>query len=197
MDRETLIDTENRIREAFKQKKIRSMFHLSGGNEDELIRIFKDIRPQDWVFSTHRSHYHALLKGMSPDELVERVIKGESMHLYSKELKFFTSSIVGGSLPIALGVALAIKKKGLDEKVWVFVGDACARMGVFHECYQYASGHMLPITFVIEDNGFCINTDTELAWGMSDNPFSKGFGYKYKRTYPHAGSGDFVDFSKG
>jgi pyruvate dehydrogenase E1 component alpha subunit len=199
MDRVTLIDTENRIREAFKQKKVRSMFHLSGGNEDDLIRIFSNIRPQDWVFSTHRSHYHALLKGMPPDELIDRVVAGESMHLFSKELKFFTSSIVGGSLPIALGVAMAIKKQSLDEHVWVFVGDACSRMGVFHECHRYAMGFKLPITFVIEDNGMCINTDTVGAWGgiMSSSNSDYIMTYRYNRTYPHAGSGDFVDFSKG
>ena len=198
MDKETLIDTENRIRESFKQKRIRYMFHMCGGNEDSLIRIFNEIRPQDWVFSTHRSHYHALLKGMSPDELIERVELGESMHLYSKELKLFSSSIVGGALPIALGTALAIKRKGLDEKVWVFIGDMCACMGVFHECLLYAEGHELPITFVIEDNGYCINTNTFEAWGKVPCEWGSSYVrcYGYKRVYPHAGSGDFVDFGK-
>ena len=199
LSKQDLIDTENRIREEFKQKKIRFMFHMCGGNEESLIEIFKEIRYQDWVFSTHRSHYHALLKGMTPDELVNRVIKGESMHLYSKELKLFSSSIVGGSLPIALGVAMAIKMKGLDDKVWVFIGDMCASMGVFHECLLYAMGHKLPITFVIEDNTYCINTKTIESWGAVPNEWNNEYVryYKYDRTYPHAGSGDFVDFSKG
>ena len=79
MDKQTLIDTENKIRESFKQKRIRYMFHMCGGNEDSLIRIFEEIRDRDWVFSTHRSHYHALLKGMSPDELIERVELGSPL----------------------------------------------------------------------------------------------------------------------
>jgi len=195
MDRQGLIDTEKRIVELFKQKKIRSMFHLSGGNEDELIRIFKDIRKQDWVFSTHRSHYHALLKGMPPDELINRVLRGESMHLYSKELRLFTSSIVGGILPIAVGVSLAVKMQGLDERIWVFVGDMCATMGIFSECARYANGHELPMTFVVEDNGFCINTSTKEAWGIGRG-CTRMLVYRYNRLYPHAGSGDFVDFSK-
>ena len=204
MHKEALIATESRIRELFKEKKIRSMFHLCGGNETELVELFDKIWVRDWVFSTHRSHYHALLKGMSPDELIDRVLKGESMHLYSNKLRFFTSSIVGGVLPIALGVAMSIKRKKHAEKVWVFIGDMCSYMGVFHECLIYAEGHDLPITFVIEDNGYCINTLTSEAWGVShyvggmprlyDSKHIKY--YKYERVYPHAGSGDFVDFTK-
>jgi len=194
MDKQTLINTESRIRELFKQKKIRSMFHLSGGNEDALIDIFCDIRPQDWVFSTHRSHYHALLKGMSPDELVERVLNGESMHLYSKELRLFTSSIVGGVLPIAVGIAMANKRLGKDEDVYVFVGDMCATMGVFHECLQYSNGHDLPITFVVEDNGYCINADTREVWGSGAWSGERTEHYRYNRTFPHASSGDWVSF---
>ena len=197
MNREILIDTELRIQELFKKKKIRSMFHLSGGNEAQIVKLFDEIWIRDWVFSTHRSHYHALLKGMSPDELIDRVLKGESMHLYSKKLRFFTSSIVGGVLPIALGVAMAIKRSGGKEKVWVFAGDACSRMGVFEECHSYAQGFKLPITFVIEDNGYCINTPTCDAWGGIHRSNNSDYirRYEYERTFPHAGSGDFVDFS--
>lgn len=198
MEKDTLISTENRVRELFKDKKIRSMFHMSGGNEKELIRIFEEIGRQDWVFSTHRSHYHALLKGMSPDELVSRVIDGQSMHLFSKDLKFFTSSIVGGVLPIAVGVAMGIKRKNLNEKVWVFVGDACSRMGIFEECVHYSTGHKLPIIFVIENNGYCINTNTVEAWGGLITARNSDYvrEYSYDRVYPHAGTGDWVDFSK-
>lgn len=196
-----LIDAENSVREAFKSKKIRSMFHLSGGCEEQLIDIFKDVNPEDWVFSTHRSHYHALLKGMSSEELVDRVINGESMHMFSKELKLFTSAIVGGVLPISIGVALGIKEKNTNEHVWVFVGDMCATMGVFHECVMYAKGHDLPITFVVEDNGLCINADTSEVWGVKPTTLDEWNNgivkrYSYSRTFPHAGSGDWVDFSK-
>lgn len=193
MNKETLIETESRIRELFKQKKIRSMFHLSGNNEVKLIEIFKNIKPNDWVFSTHRSHYHALLKGMSSDELVDKVLDGDSMHLYSKELKFFTSSIVGGVLPIAVGVAMANKMTNSDDMVWVFVGDMCAEMGIFSECRKYSERHDLPIKFVIEDNGYGI-TPTQEDWGLHYAHSQKVYGYDYKRVWPHAGSGDWVSF---
>lgn len=195
MNKQDLINTELKIKELFKQKKIRSFFHLSGGNEDELINIFKKIRSMDWVFSTHRSHYHALLKGMSSEDLIEKVIKNESMHLFNKKLKLFTSSIVGGCLPIAVGVAIGIKRKKLDEHVWVFIGDTCSTMGIFNECVKYSNGFDLPITFVVEDNGYCINAITKNLWGAcKDN--SKVFQYNYERIYPHSGTGDFVNFKE-
>ena len=196
MDKQTLIDTEEKIVNLFREKKIRSMFHLSGGNEDELINIFKNIHREDWVFSTHRSHYHALLKGMSPYKLINEVVRGKSMHLYYADIKFFTSSIVGGVLPIAVGVALANKLNNKKEMVWVFVGDMCSRMGVFYECVSYAVGHDLPIIFIVEDNGYCINSKTCELWGLNQPEKSKMFTYKYSRTFPHSGSGEFVDFSK-
>jgi len=189
---EELVAVEKRIVELFRQKKIRSMFHLSSGNESQLIEIFRDVKPEDWCLSTHRSHYHALLKGMSPEKLISEVVRGKSMHLYDRELKFFTSSIVGGVLPIAVGVALSIKLKGDRERVWVFVGDMCSRMGVFHECVQYAQGYDLPIFFVIEDNGMCINSNTKDVWGRNDA--HKIVDYVYTRKYPHSGTGDWISF---
>jgi pyruvate dehydrogenase E1 component alpha subunit len=172
------------------------MFHLSGGNEEELIEIFKEINPEDWVFSTHRSHYHSLLKGMPTHKLISEVIRGKSMHMYDADLKLFTSSIVGGVLPIALGVALTNKLNNKKEMVWVFVGDMCSRMGIFYECVNYAVGHDLPIIFIVEDNGYCINSKTDELWGINKPEKSKTFTYKYERKYPHSGTGEFVDFNK-
>ena len=92
------------------KKKIRGPIHLSGNNETQLINIFKKIK-KDWVFSGWRNHYHALLKGLDEDFITNKIIKGRSMNISSLNKKFFTSSIVGGIIPIALGVAYAIKKK--------------------------------------------------------------------------------------
>ena len=191
--KETLIGMEEKIRTLFLSGNLRCAFHLSGGNEEQLLEIFKGIKENDWVFSTHRGHYHAMLKGMSEDEVIGEVLKGKSMHIYSKKHKIFTSSIVGGILPIALGIALANKRNGSLDMVWVFVGDMCSRMGVFHECSQYSEGHDLPIIFVVEDNGLSINTNTKESWGTM-NKTNKIKHYEYKRIYPHVGSGDWVDF---
>lgn len=179
---------EKEISESFLDKKIGVPIHLSGGNEERLIDVFKLINKNDWVFSTHRNHYHVLLKGMPQEKLNQIILDGESMHIYDNSLKIFTSSIVCGSIPIALGVAMGIKRKGLNNKVWMFVGDMAAEMGVFHECTKYAKRHDLPIVFIVEDNGLSTDTPTQEAWGESKN---KGIiiRYKYSREWNHVGPG--------
>jgi len=193
MNKQELIGFEEDIKEAFLRGKIRAPVHLSRGNEDTLIEIFKEIKPDDWVFATHRSHYHALLKGIPKEWLRNEILAGRSIHINSAKHKFFTSAIVGGCCPIALGLAMAIKRKGLRDKVWVFIGDMAAETGGFHECAKYAMGHNLPMTFVIEDNEFSVQTPTQEAWGKSTNPIQI-CRYKYKNEFPHQGVGIYVLF---
>ena len=192
MNKEDLINFEEEIKGLFLDAKIRSPVHLSRGNEDDLIAIFRDIRPEDWVFSTHRSHYHALLKGISPAWLRQEILENRSIHIYNEEHNFFSSAIVGGCLPIAVGVALAFKRKGAARLVWVFVGDMAAETGAFHECTKYASRNDLPIAFVVEDNGLSINSPTQLMWGMHKN--GSIIRYRYNRGVPHVGVGKWVTF---
>ena len=192
MKAQDLITFENEIKQLFLDGKIRAPIHLSKGNEEQLIEIFKNIRSRDWVFSTHRSHYHALLKGIPPAWLKEEILAGRSMHINNRKHRFMTSSIVGGCLPIAVGVALAIKRNGLDEKVWVFIGDMASKTGMMHECCLYSQFNNLPITFIIEDNGLSINTPTHDIWGYKEQGKVKY--YSYNREYPHVGCGQFVTF---
>lgn len=106
-----LIDFEKKIETLYEKKKIRGPIHLSGNNEDELINIFKKIKKNDWVFSGWRNHYHAILKNIPLHHIEKQIIKGKSMNLNSMKHNFFTSSIVGGILPVSLGVAMALKMK--------------------------------------------------------------------------------------
>lgn len=193
MNEKGMIEFEESIKELFSSGKINAPIHFTGGNEKSLLEIFKEVKENDWVFSTHRSHYHALLKGMDKEWLKNEIINGRSMHINNKEHKFFTSSIVGGILPIAVGVAMALKRKKSKDKVWVFVGDMCAEMGIFYECSKYAMRQNLPIIFVIEDNGMSINTPTQEAWGKGESkPII--IRYQYERVYPHQGCGKWVVF---
>jgi pyruvate dehydrogenase E1 component alpha subunit len=209
-----LIEFEARVAEAFGAATIPGPVHLSGGNEEELIGLFKGI-PQgdesvpegwfsgasginrdDWVFSTYRSHYHALLHGIDPEWLLAEIIAGRSMNIYSEKPKFFTSAIVGGCLSIAVGVAAALKRSRSPQRVWCFVGDMAATTGAFHEARKYAVGNALPIMFVIEDNGLSCDSPTVECWGP---PGTRGEGdrqmaYTYKRVWPHVGVGKFVQF---
>lgn len=186
-----LIDFETEVVDLFNDGQLRSPVHLSGGNEKEVIEIFKDIKPEDWVFTTYRSHYHALLKGMPRDRLLNWIKDNKSIHVMDKEYKIFTSAIVGGCLPIALGVAKAIKMKESNERVWIFVGDMTAESGLFHEVTKYAARNSLPINFIVEDNGLSTDTPTQESWGNGPSG-ANIWRYTYTRKYPHYGTGKFI-----
>ena len=131
---------------------------------DLVNQFFRKIKLTDWVVSNWRSHYHALLHGIPEDWLKKRILEGRSMGINSKKYKFYSSSIVGGGLPIASGLAMSIKKKKLKEKVFVFIGDMTFETGIFHETYKYSKNFNLPIKYIIEDNGLSTNTPTKLTW---------------------------------
>jgi TPP-dependent pyruvate/acetoin dehydrogenase alpha subunit len=194
---EALVQFENRVAEAFNAGMIRAPVHLSGGNEDRLAHIFKVISRNDWVFSTWRSHYHALLHGVDPGEMMRDILDGRSISLCYPKQRFFSSAIVGGCLPMATGVAWTIKRLGAHESVWVFVGDMAARTGVFSECYRYAAHNQLPIRFVIEDNHLSVCTNTDKAWGRGSNlaaEYPRAIHYSYTLKWPHSGAGQRVEF---
>ena len=82
--KEKLIKFEEDIKRIYETGKIKAPIHLSGNNEDPLIKIFKKIKKKDWVFSTWRNHYHALLHGISPDWLKKEIILDPEKGLYSR-----------------------------------------------------------------------------------------------------------------
>ena len=191
---ESLIDFENLIVNHWEAGKIKGPVHLSNGNEQALIEIFKRIKTTDWVFSTWRSHYHILLKGICPVWIEEEILKGKSITLCNIDEKFYASAIVGATLSIALGTALSIKKSGSDEKVWVFVGDMSFESGIFYEVHKYARNFDLPLHFVVEDNDISTYTPTEATWNKKREIPSDVIYYKYKSKFPHYGSGKWVAF---
>ena len=195
LTKKDLIDFEHRIKVEYEKATIPGPVHMSKNNEDELIEIFKYIHPEDWVFSSWRNHYHALLHGVPEDHLSELILAGKSMSVYCEEPKLYTSSIVGGIIPIALGVAKALKIKNSNRKVWLFVGDMTAETGAFHEAYKFSRNHNLPLEIVIEDNNMSTNTPTEETWGgfKSKHP-EDVFYYNYDRGYPHHGTGQWILF---
>jgi pyruvate dehydrogenase E1 component alpha subunit len=192
--KEDLINFEKKVKEVYEAGKIRAPVHLSGNNEDILIEIFKSVDKNDWVFSSWRNHYHALLHGIEEDELFRKILDGRSMSINSKDRNFYSSSIVGGIIPIALGSAMALKKKKSKNKVWCFIGDMTFETGVFHECYKYAKNFDLPLKFVVEDNNLSTNTPTDLTWNKKSEIPSDIIYYKYERLYPHHGTGSWVLF---
>ena len=195
MTKEELIAFEDSIASGFNAGLIRYPVHLESGNEDALIDIFKDVKPQDWVFVSWRGHYKALLKDVPPEELRAAIHHGESMALRFDQHRVYGSAIVGGMVPIALGTAMAIKRSGADERVWLFIGDMAAESGIVYETLKYSHNFQLPISFVVEDNGVSVLTSTREVWGLdTPNYVVDVRRFKYQSKYPHAGAGKRVQF---
>jgi pyruvate dehydrogenase E1 component alpha subunit len=194
--KENLIKYERMIADHWEAGKIKGPVHLSGGNEEQLIEIGKRIKDTDWVFSTWRSHYHALIKGVCPVWLEEEILAGRSITIVSEEQRFYASAIVGAIIPIATGVAMANKRDGKDDKVFCFIGDMAFETGGFYEAHKYAVRYDLPIVFVVEDNGVSTNTPTEATWNgeKRDIPHEKVIWYSYEKQWPHYGTGKWVIF---
>jgi len=192
--KEELIYFETVVKQRYENGDILAPVHLSKDNEDELIEIFQYVHPDDWVFSAWRNHYHALLHGMNKQELMKDILSGRSMATSSNVNKFYSSAIVGGIIPIALGAAMALKNKKSENKVWCFIGDMTFETGVFHESYKYAKNFDLPIQFVVEDNNLSVHTPTDAAWGVKQEVPDDVVYYTYENGYPHHGTGAWVNF---
>lgn len=190
---------EERIANQFNEGKIQAPVHLSDGNESQLIEIFKSIRSEDFVFCSWRSHYQCLLKGVNPELVESEILAGRSIALCFPENNVYSTAIVGGQIPLAVGAAFSIKRNRKDSHVWCFVGDMTSETGVAQTAFRYSEKHDLPITFVIEDNGISVLTETRKVWNTVTLRFeevknSKIVSYKYKSKFPHAGAGVRVQF---
>ena len=190
-----LISFEDDIVKHWENGEIKGPVHLSNGNENELLEISKRMNDSDWVFSTWRSHYHALVKGVSPIWLKQEILDGRSITIVSEKDKFYASAIVSSIIPIAVGAAMGIKNSGGSEKVWCFIGDMAFETGQFYEMHKYATNLDLPIIFIVEDNGVSTNTPTIETWGgiKKDIP-SDVIWYNYKNKWPHYGTGKWIMF---
>jgi pyruvate dehydrogenase E1 component alpha subunit len=196
---EELISFEDEIGDLYLANKLPFLFHLSGGNEKELISIFEKIDENDYVISNHRNHYHALLHGIPPEAVKSRILNGQSMFIYDRRRNFFCSAIIGGTPAIAAGIAWALKRKGSKQKVWCFVGDGTEDNGHLYEAIRYVDGWNLPCTFIIENNDRSVEASNSERWGKAadyewDSP--SVIKYKYEITYPHARKQGVIDLSK-
>jgi TPP-dependent pyruvate/acetoin dehydrogenase alpha subunit len=194
-----LIDFETEMAGLFNAGKIRAPIHLYSGNEEEIIRIFQDIRAEDWVLCSWRSHYQCLLKGVPPERLKQEIIAGRSISLCFPDYRILSSAIVTGVLPIAVGIGMAIKRRQGAERVFCFMGEMTSETGVAHECIKYAANHDLPVYFIVEDNGKSVCTDTRETWNQSKLTYENSTDprvryYRYETKYPHAGAGMRVQF---
>ena len=189
-----LIDFEDYIKREYENGKIKGPIHLSKGNEKQLIQIFKYIDRQDFVFTAWRNHYHAMLHGVPSAVMLDQIFSGNSMGMNYDKPFLYSSSIVGGIIPIALGVAIAQKRLNSRRKVWCFIGDMTMETGSFFEAYKYSINFDLPIKFVIEDNNLSVHTPTKAAWKRKMKKPNQAIHYTYKNQYPHHGTGKWINF---
>lgn len=185
-----LIAFEARIQRLWEAGELPFLVHLCGGNERQLISLFEEVREGDWIFSSHRAHYHYLLAGGGTERLERLIRDGRSMFVFDKARNFLSSSVLGGTCGMAAGVAWQLKDEGSMNRVWCFVGDGAEEEGHLYESVLFVEGNRLPCTFVIEDNDRSVDTDkagrrgsAQIAWPSCVRR------YEYVATWPHAGSG--------
>lgn len=199
MTAEELIAFEADIAAEFNAGRIRAPVHLYDGNEKQMLDVFSMIGPDDWVCCSWRSHYQCLLKGVPPAELKAEIMAGRSISLCFPRQRIVSSAIVGGILPIAVGLGMAIRRAGGHERVWAWAGEMTAETGIAWECFKYVCSHALPVTFVIEDNNKSVCTDTRAVWNtkkllpelfLNEHVLR----YTYAPKYPHSGAGRRIEF---
>jgi pyruvate dehydrogenase E1 component alpha subunit len=141
--------------------------HLCLGQEDVPEALKDLLRPEDWLFSTHRSHGHYLAKGGDPDKLTAEIEGREdginggfsgSQSFSDAAIRFHSTAIVGGLIGAATGAALALKFQASNALSICCVGDAATEQGVFWESLNFASLHALPIVWVCENNGLSVHS---------------------------------------
>ncbi len=165
---------EEEIARVYPSDKIKSPVHLSIGQEAISAGVCDALRPDDVVSASYRGHAAYLAKGGDLPAMIAELFgkktgcaggKGGSMHLIGME-RFILggSAVVGTSIPVAVGFALALKREGKGRVVAAFFGDGATEEGVFHECMNFASLHKLPVLFVCENNLFAIHEPLHKRW---------------------------------
>jgi pyruvate dehydrogenase E1 component alpha subunit len=154
--------------ELYTQEKIRGFLHLYIGEEAVATGVMANVRAQDNVMATYREHGHALLKGVTANAIMAEMFgrvdgcsrgRGGSMHLFSKEQRFFGgNAIVAGGIPQAVGLALAAKQLGEDRLTFCFFGEGAMAEGAFHESANLAALWQLPVIFCCENNRYAMGT---------------------------------------
>jgi pyruvate dehydrogenase E1 component alpha subunit len=153
---------ETAISDAYAEQEMKCPIHLSIGQEAVAAGVCQALRETDEAVSTHRGHAHYIAKGGNLNRMMAELYgkatgcaggKGGSMHLVDPSVGFRgCSAIVGGTIPIAVGIALAAKMKGTDKVAVPFFGDGAADEGVLYEAMNFAAIKKLPVIFTCENN---------------------------------------------
>ena len=169
---------EERCVELYSAEKIRGFLHVAIGEEAVAAGVMQNLLPEDAVVSTYREHGHAIARGMPKDVVMAEMLgrltgcsrgRGGSMHLFDAGLRFYGgNAIVGGGLPLAIGVALADKMTDRRGVTACFFGDGAFAEGEFHECANLAALWQLPVLFVCENNLYAMGTALARTHAQTD-----------------------------
>lgn len=168
---------EERCKELYAQKRIGGVYlHLYNGQEATGVGAIRALRPSDHVITAYRDHGIAISKGADPRRVMAEMFgkktgvsggKGGSMHLADRSKNFWGGyAIVGGHLPLAVGIALESRYNNKNDVVLCFVGDGATNNGYFHESANLSAVWDLPVIWLIENNLYGMGTPVDVASGQ-------------------------------
>jgi pyruvate dehydrogenase E1 component alpha subunit len=177
---------EEKSAELYTEGKIGGFLHLYIGEEAIATGACKALRPEDHLITAYRDHGWAIARGLDPGRVMAELLgkatgvsggKGGSMHLASAAHRFWGGhAIVGGHLPLAAGIGLAIRYKGEPDAVLCVFGEGSTNIGYFHESVNLAAVWRLPVVFLVENNRYGMGTEVSRASAVT-NIFEKGCAY--------------------
>ncbi|MGH8843855.1 MAG: thiamine pyrophosphate-dependent dehydrogenase E1 component subunit alpha [Advenella sp.] len=183
---------ELRLGRLFSDGEVPGFIHLSVGQEAVAAAMGRVLRPDDTVASTHRGHGHALSKGIDINDFFMELMakeegickgRGGSMHVANMSIGMLgANAIVGASIPIALGSALAHQVKKTDAVAVAFFGDGAMAEGVLHESLNLASLWQLPMMFLCENNGWAEFSPTHKQFVAPLSKLADAFGIPHKKV---------------
>lgn len=169
---------EERCAELYGAGKIRGFLHLYIGEEANAVGVMQALAPDDAVVATYREHGHALARGLPATEVMAEMFgkaagssrgRGGSMHIFDTKARFYGgNAIVGGGLPLAVGLALADRMQKRRRVTCCFFGEGAAAEGEFHESLNLAALWKLPVLFVCENNLYAMGTAIERSESVPD-----------------------------
>ena len=169
---------EEKAAEMYMRGKIGGFLHLYIGEEAVAVGSISTLKPQDYIVSHYREHGHALARGIEPRRVMAELFgrstgtskgKGGSMHLFDAERGFLGGyAIVGGMMPIAVGLGLAAQQQGNDSVTLCFFGDGAVNEGEFHESLNLAALWNLPVVFLCENNGYGMGSPIQDTFAGTD-----------------------------
>jgi pyruvate dehydrogenase E1 component alpha subunit len=162
---------EEACAELYSAGKIRGFLHLYIGEEAIAVGAIQALTPEDVIFATYREHAHALVRGVPASSIMAEMFgrvngccrgRGGSMHIFDRSRNFIGgNAIVGGALPMAVGMALALKHKKSSALAACFFGEGAMAEGEFHEAINLAAVWELPVLFLCENNFYAMGTALE------------------------------------